>query len=170
MRLEHRILAGVALAVPIWLSSSSCCWLCTPRAPTGDIVSGEPKGSAAVKVEVRLTDAEKGCAGSVMPSRVFVLPGSVIRWRVRNDCTKAPVGFLEFTRPTPVARDKGASPAPADSWPYAYCTPKIDLRKGDDPANILYCEVPDRTPVGVYKYGLKGAVDIDPIIEVRKGG
>jgi hypothetical protein len=171
MRLERKSLAGLALAVPVWLSSSSCCTLCTPRAPTGDVVSGEPKGSAAVKVEVTLTDAEKGCSGVVRPPKVIVLHGSVIRWRVRNDCTKAPVSYLEFTRPTPVASEKGARPAPgADPWAYAFCTPRIDLKRGADSGNVLHCEVPDQVPPGTYKYGLKGAVDVDPQIEVRKGG
>lgn len=173
MRLERPSLAGLAVAVPLAIVSVSCCWLCTPRAPIGDVVSGAPKGSAAVKVEVTLADASPGCKGDVSPHRVIVFPGSVIRWRVVNNCRNAPVKYVEFTPPTPIAGRKGASEAPSvpEGWGYAFCTPRIDvLRPGDDPSNVLHCEVPDRVAIGTYKYGLKGAVNIDPEIEVRKGG
>ena len=109
MRLDMRSLAGAGAVVLLSFASVSCCSLCTPQAPVGDVVSGAPKGSALVKVLVTLTDVGGTCTARVDPPRVTVFRGSAIRWMVDNRCTKPPADFLQFTRPTPRPAEGGAS-------------------------------------------------------------
>lgn len=168
MRPEMRRAAGLAVAVIALGFSSSCC--CKPRL-IGDVVSGEPKGSALVKVQVTLTQAEKECNVQIDPPRVIVFPGSAIRWRVKNGCRALSPNSIEFTQPRPVPGHEADAASRPEPWSYRLCTPRIEpLYAGDDERNVLLCEVPDTAREGVYKYGLQGGVRLDPEIEVRPGG
>lgn len=170
MRLEMRTLAGLAVIVPSLFVSASCCKLCLPHT-IGDEVSGEPNGSALVKVLVTLTDdSARKCTAQVDPPRVIVFQGSAIRWRVVNNCTRPAAPFLQFTKPTPHA-SKDRDPIAPRPWDYRFCTGQIaTLYAEKDERNVLFCEVPETVVPGVYKYGLDGAAQKDPDIEVRKGG
>jgi hypothetical protein len=170
MRLEMRGVAGLAVAVPLLVVSVSCCKLCLPHT-IGDEVSGEPNGSALVKVLVTLKDdADKNCTAQVDPPRVIVFRGSAIRWRVVNNCSRPASSFLQFTRPTP-PRAKDGDPEAPRPWDYRFCTGQIaNLYAEKDERNVLFCEVPETVVPGLYKYGLDGAAKKDPEIEVRKGG
>jgi hypothetical protein len=175
VRLEMRTVAGMGLGVAALAVSVSCC--CKPKL-TGDIVSGVPKGSALVKVLITLTEKETTpptnprtyvCTGTVNPpTAVVVFPGSAIRWKVVNGCKNSAKQFLEFTRPMPKQqKTEGSKP---EAWSFAFCKPHIDLYTADDPRNVLFCEVPDNVVPGLYKYGLQGAWDYDPDVDVHKGG
>lgn len=168
MRLEMRSLAGVGVVVSLSFASVSCCWLCKPQAPVGDVVSGAPKGSALVKVLVTLTDVDGACTARVDPPRVIVFRGSAIRWLVDNRCTKPPADFLQFTRPTPGQQQDG-HPTPPKEWNYRFCSGRTATLSTGKERNALLCEVPEDVVPGVYKYGLEGAAKLDPDIEVRKG-
>lgn len=173
MRLEMNRVAGLAVAVTALVFSSSCC--CKPNL-RGDIFSGAPKGSALVKVEVTLVKAEAGCSVRVNPERVIVFPGSAIRWRVKNGSKEAQgcqlnPNYIGFTQPRPRPAGRATIPSP-EAWNYRLCAQaRIDpVYDGDDDRNVLFCEVPDTTRPGLYKYGLEGGVRLDPEIEVRPGG
>lgn len=168
MRLEMRSLAGIGVVVLLSFVSVSCCLVCTPRAPVGEVVSGEPKGSALVKVLVTLTDVDGICKARVDPPRVIVFRGSAIRWLVDNKCTKPPADYLQFTTPTP-RQGKDGHPTPPREWNYRFCTGRTATLSTEKERNALLCEVPEDVVPGVYKYGLDGAAKLDPDIEVRKG-
>jgi hypothetical protein len=164
-----RGLAGIGVVVSLSVVSVSCCLLCTPRAPKGDVVSGAPKGSALVKVLVTLTDDNnKVCVAAVEPSPVIVFPGSAIRWLVDNKCTKPAADYLQFTMPTPHQRKDG-NPNPPKEWNYRFCSGRTATLSADKERNVLFCEVPESVVPGLYKYSLEGAAQRDPDIEVRKG-
>jgi hypothetical protein len=181
VRHEMRSLAGLVLAVPALLLSAACCCK-RPPFLIGDTISGGPDGSAFVKVAVTLgKDDNNACAVlDVHPERVYVFPGSAIRWKVNNACD-ATARLLKFTQPKPAPGRKSATadatrvaaeavPVP-EAWSFANCEPQITLRPKRDPGNVLLCEVPEDARPGLYKYGLAGdIVPYDPGIEVRPGG
>ena len=175
MRLRMRTLVSLAVAVAPLLTSVSCCWLCKPLVH-GDVVPGASKGSALVKVLVTLNDEAGKCVINpkedigVNPKRVRVFRGSVIRWRVVNNCKQPPVDYLKFTQPTPIGKQKAGEYGEPKPWDYRFCTPTIKLSRGDDQKNVLICEVPETAVPGLYKYKVEGAAEQDPEIEVRKGG
>jgi hypothetical protein len=164
-----RMVAGLAVAVPLLVVSVSCCTLCTPHAPIGDSVSGAPKGSALVKVLVTLTDVNGTCTADVAPPRVVVFRGSAIRWLVDNKCKKPAANYLQFTQPTPVQSKKEGEYKP-QPWSYRFCTGRTATLDAEKERNVLFCEVPETVVPAVYKYGLDGAAKKDPEIEVRRGG
>jgi hypothetical protein len=171
-----RNLVGLAVAVAPLLTSVSCCWLCKPLVH-GDVVPGASKGSALVKVLVTLKAEAGNCVidprvdVGVNPTRVRVFRGSVIRWRVVNNCTKPPVNYLKFTQPKPIGNVKAGEYGEPKPWDFRFCTPTIaTLSSGDDEKNVLICEVPQTAVPGLYKYNVEGAAKQDPEIEVRKGG
>jgi len=169
VRLEMCRLAGPAAVVPFLVVLVSCC---VPHAPIGDVVSGAPKGSALVKVQVTLTDDKLSgtCTAQVDPERVIVFRGSAIRWRIDYRCTKPAANYVQFTTPTPPA-SKDGDPIKPRPWDYRFCTGQTaSLYPGNDERNVLFCEVPETVVLGLYKYGLLGAAKKDPEIEVRKGG
>ena len=169
MRLRIRTLVSLAVAVAPVLTSVSCCYMRKPPHLETDTFSGEPKGSALVKVLVTLSDdAEKKCVAKVVPDHVIVFRGSAIRWRVVNNCTAPKEKFLKFTQPQP---RKNVGDYVAKPWDYRFCTATIaTLARGNDEKNVLFCEVPEKVEPGIYKYGLDGAAKVDPDVEVRKGG
>jgi hypothetical protein len=163
-----RSLAGVGVVVSLSFVSVSCCFLCTPKAPVGDVVSGAPKGSALVKVLVTLTDVGGTCTARVDPPRVIVFRGSAIRWLVDNKCSRPAQDFLQFTRPTP-HQQKDGHPTPPKEWDYRFCSGRTATLSTEKERNALLCEVPENVLPGLYKYSLEGAAKLDPDIEVRKG-
>jgi hypothetical protein len=164
-----RTLMSLAVAVAPVLTLVSGCYMRKPPNLKTDTFSGEPKGSALVKVLVTLNDdKEKKCVATVNPDHVIVFPGSAIRWRVMNNCTNPPAKHLAFTQPKVRSKLGDYDPKP---WNYRFCTATIaTLSGGNDEKNVLLCEVPDDVVPGHYKYGLDGAAQVDPEIEVRKGG
>jgi hypothetical protein len=168
VRLEMRRVAGLAVAVPLLLGSYSCCSHCVPHTLAGDVVSGAPKGSPLVKVLVTLADVDGKCKANVDPERVVVFRGSAIRWLVDNKCKSPAVSYLQFTRPTPKASREDGEPKP-QPWDYRFCTGRIASLGAEKERNVLFCEVPETVVPGVYKYGLEGAAQKDPDIEVRRG-
>jgi hypothetical protein len=173
VRPEVRHAAQVVLALPMLLTAAGCCrFVCPVKAPLGDVVSGQPGGSALVKVLVTLSDDRQGvCAATVAPERVVVFPGSAIRWRVVNRCTKPAAPHVQFTQPQPVPRKAAGDPIVPRPWDYRFCTGRIaTIYESNDERNVLFCEVPESVVPGVYKYGLDGAAKRDPDIEVRRGG
>jgi hypothetical protein len=171
------------VAVLTLLVSAACCCK-RPPFLIGDTLSGGPDGSAFVKMSVILAKTMTGCRVlSVLPDRVYVFPGSAIRWKITNDCDPGK-RHLEFTPPTPPpagASGRAVTAAPStptqeqpsvrEKWFFANCTAEIDLGPQADPKNVLLCEVPEKAvQPGLYKYGLKGDIDpFDPDIEVRRG-
>ena len=141
----------------------------------GEVISGCGVGSPLVKKMIILTPGgSAGCqVRHVVPPGVCVVPGGVIRWRVVNSC-----GYLEGTEEEPALEISGlrlihpdGTTEPA-SW-LDGCRPVwLKLDNGTTNTNLLFCDVPDDTTDGVYKYDIKGKdVDaVDPWIEVRRGG
>jgi hypothetical protein len=168
VRLEMRSLAGTGAVVSLSFVAVSCC---KPYPPLGDVVSGAPKGSALVKVVVKLADnnpKDKVCVATVDPPLVIVFRGSAIRWMVDNKCTNPKATFLQFTAPQPHPPKKDGDPYPPKPWDYRFCTGRTATLTPDKERNVLFCEVPETVVPGRYKYGLEGAAEQDPDIEVRK--
>lgn len=185
MRHEVRSLVGLAVALPALLLSAACCCK-RPPFLLGDTIPGGPEGSAFVKVAITLG---KNAAGTcrvldVLPDKVYVFPGSAIRWKVNNACDETGQRKLTFTQPVPassgrsavasstgpagVAGEGGSTPQP---WSFANCSSELVLGPQKDARNVLLCEVPETVRPGLYKYGLDGDIEpYDPGIEVRPGG
>jgi hypothetical protein len=168
VRLRIRTLVSLAVAVAPLLASVSCC----KSHLIGDVVPGAPKGSALVKIRVILSDKEGKCSAELEPpTRVVVYRGGAIRWRVVDNCKSAHPNHLTFTKPQPPKDAKEGKYGKPTAWDFKFCTPTIaNLLSGENEKNVLICEVPDNVAPAVYKYNLEGAAQLDPDIEVRKGG
>jgi hypothetical protein len=167
VRLRRRSLVGLAVAVAPLLASVSCTCKLDPML---DKVSGAPNGAPLVKTVVTLSDEGGKCTAKVDPDPVVVYRGGVIRWLVENNCRNLTTKILTFTQPVPRHPEQLYENKPPRPWNYRFCTPKIDLADGKDERNGLLCEVPKDVVPGRYKYKLEGAVELDPDVEVRKGG
>jgi hypothetical protein len=184
VRLDTRRFAEIAAGVTVLFLSVGCCCK-QPPFLIGDTVSGGPGGSAFVKVAITLARSSTGQCRVVemLPDRVYVFPGSALRWKVTNACDEAQgtTRRIKLTSPRPVPRERAAQKASTEvvvvdgvtlePWSFVTCVPEIALGPQKDPRNVLFCEVPERVRPGRYKYGVEGDIEpYDPEIEVRKGG
>jgi len=166
-----RKLVGLTVAVAPLLASVSCTCKLDPKL---EVQSGKPNGAPLVRIVVTLQDVNGKCTAKVDPPdprSVVVYRGGVIRWLVDNKCRNLATKSLTFTQPVPVHPEikyENETPRP---WNYRFCTPTIEPLADDrNEKNGLLCEVPGDVVPAVYKYNLRGAAELDPEIEVRKGG
>ncbi len=143
---------------------------CRSIDPRGPVFPSDRRGSVLVKAQIVLDDVGGKCVAVVEPARIRVFQGGVVRWQVNNRCRALEEKGRAALAVTRLKEEKSGRAA---GWLAEACEAALTRVEVGAPtkANVIHCDIPDKAPVGGYKYSLEGLIEpLDPWLEVIPPG